>query len=551
MITGKLMRDGILSAANNINNHRKEVDALNVFPVPDGDTGTNMSMTMGAAAREVTLLHDDADFSTVINTAASALLRGARGNSGVILSLIFRGIARGVKDSKTIDSNELAVALQSGSKTAYKAVMKPTEGTILTVVRIASEKAKASAAKGDDVLTLWGVVCESAEEALADTPNILPVLKKAGVVDAGGQGLVYIFDGIKSVLETGTIIQSSDGENDAKQERSAIISMSNEDIKFAYCTEFLINKNAKSNKDSLKLRAYFESIGDSVVVVDDDSLIKVHIHTNEPGNALQAALKYGSLVNIKIENMHQQHENADWGVGSEVQGQEDAMMPVKPEKPYGMVAVAYGEGLETLFMELGVDRLVAGGQTMNPSTEDILRAVNATPAERVFVFPNNKNIIMAAEQVIPLTEKKVSVLQTRTIPQGITAALNFDESLSPEENHLNMMKAAEKVNTGLVTFAARDSVVNGQSVKKGQVIGMENGKITLSESTTIQAAFRITKHMFKRGSSSLITVIYGADKSEKHAEELHSMLKAKYGNDADISVINGGQPVYYFIISVE
>jgi dihydroxyacetone kinase-like predicted kinase len=288
-----------------------------------------------------------------------------------------------------------------------------------------------------------------------------------------------------------------------------------------------------------------------VVVVDDDSVIKVHVHSNEPGNAIQAALVYGQLINIKIENMRQQHENASWGVGEMAEGQDNVPAPVKAEKPFGMVAVAYGAGLEALFTELGVDKIVAGGQTMNPSTDDLLKAVNATPAEHVFILPNNKNIIMAAEQVIPLTERKVSVLQTRTIPQGITAALNFDETLSAEKNHLNMMKAAEKVGTGLVTFAARDSVINGQNVRKGQVIGIENGKVTLSELSPVQAAYRVTKHLFKRGTSSIITIIYGESTNEKQAEELQSMLKAKYGSDADISVINGGQPVYYFIISVE
>lgn len=546
-----MLRDGIISAANNIKNHRKEVDALNVFPVPDGDTGTNMSMTISAAVREVSLLPDSSDLTAVADCATSALLRGARGNSGVILSLIFRGISKSLKGLKTADSSDLVRALLWGTETAYKAVMKPTEGTILTVIRTSAEKARLSAAKGEDAPTVWSHAFEGAKDALADTPNILPVLKKAGVVDAGGKGLVYIFEGIKSVFDNGVIIEDTEEEKIPELEKRAGVSISQEDIEFTYCIEFLVTKGSDKEPNALKLRAYLESIGDCVIVVDDDNVIKVHVHSNEPGNAIQAAIAYGQLINIKIENMRQQHENATWGVGEMAEEQDNVPMPVKAEKPFGMVAVAYGEGLEALFTELGVDKIVAGGQTMNPSTDDLLKAVNATPAEHVFILPNNKNIIMAAEQVIPLTERKVSVLHTRTIPQGITAALNFDETLSAEKNHLNMMKAAEKVGTGLVTFAARDSMINGQSVRKGQVIGIENGKVTLSEQTSVHAAYRVTKHLFKRGASSIITLIYGEQTSEKQADELQSMLKAKYGSDADISVINGGQPVYYFIISVE
>lgn len=551
MITGLLLRDAIISAANNINSFRKEVDAMNVFPVPDGDTGTNMSMTIDAAAREAKLLPDNADISVVAEKIASALLRGARGNSGVILSLIFRGFSKALKDVKEADGKDLAAALRSGVDAAYKAVMKPTEGTILTVIRIGADQAHKAAKNGQDVLSVWEAACKGADEALANTPNLLPVLKKAGVVDAGGQGLVYIFDGMTSVFKNQVIIQGSDDvATPAAEKHFAAAHASDENITFTYCTEFIIKR--ANGEDPLKLRAYLESIGDSAVVVDDEEIIKVHLHTDEPGNALQASIKYGSLVNVKIDNMREQHQNIAWGVADKAPVSTTPLSePIKPEKHFGMVAVAAGAGIEELFLELGVDKIVNGGQTMNPSTQDILKAVLATPAERVFILPNNKNIIMAAEQVIPLTERKVSVVQTKSIPQGIAAALMLDPDMSADENHLTMMKAAEKVSTGLVTYAARDSLLEDQNVTKGQILGMEDGKITLVESSPVQAAYRVTKHLFKKGTSSLITVIYGAQTSAEQAREILKLLEDKFGNDAEISIINGGQPVYYFIISVE
>jgi len=551
MINGKMLKDAFVSASNNITNERKAVDALNVFPVPDGDTGTNMSMTIQAAAREVSRLSDDSPIGTVADTASSALLRGARGNSGVILSLIFRGFSKSLKGKETANSDDIANAFESGKDSAYKAVMKPTEGTILTVVRLAADAARASADAGDDALTVWDKALEEAKVALADTPNILPVLKKAGVVDAGGQGLVLILEGMASVFKDGVIISSGEAAaNEAPAEQPKKVARKiDADIEFAYCTEFLIEKDEKSTETPIKLRAYLESIGDCVVVVDDETIVKVHVHSNQPGNVLTAALKLGQLINIKIENMREQHENADWGVGDEVD--QEVLAPVEPSKPYGFVAVAAGDGLCQLMEELGVDNVVKGGQTMNPSTDDILAAVQATPAEHVFVLPNNKNIIMAAEQVIPLADRGVSVLHTKTIPQGITAVLSFDESDTPDNNHMNMMKAAERVGTGLVTFAARDSIVNDREIKKGQIMGMENGKITVIEEDVITAAYKVTKKLFKKGESSLITVIYGEGTSEEDAQALAAMLEEKYGKEAEISVINGGQPVYYFMISVE
>lgn len=543
MITGALLKSAFISGANNINNNRQAVDELNIFPVPDGDTGTNMSMTITNAAKALAVISDDEPVGSVADTAASALLRGARGNSGVILSLIFRGFSKGLKGLREADGKQIATALQCGVDAAYKAVMKPTEGTILTVIRCAAQQAQKCAAEDNDPIKVWAAACEGAQDALMRTPEQLPVLKAAGVVDAGGQGLVLILSGMQSVFEDNTIIPGENQAIAAASQPKSVVASASDDIKFGYCSEFIINKNPGCTLNPLRLRAYLESIGDCVVVVEDDSIIKVHVHSNEPGNVIQAALKYGPLVNIKIDNMRYQHQNAALGTGS------SEPVKVKPVKPIGFVAVAAGSGLEQLFRDLGADAVVNGGQTMNPSTEDILKAIETVPAENVIVLPNNKNIIMAAEQTIPLSEKKVSVLPTRTIPQGITAMLNFDDTSSADENLNVMAKAAEKVSTGLVTFAARDSEVNGQHVQQGQILGMENGKITVIEKDFVTAAFKITKRMFKR-SSSLITVIKGDGVSDEDADKLVQQLSDKF-SDAEVSVIDGGQPVYYFIISVE
>ena len=553
LITGKMLRDAIISAANNTSNQRTEIDALNVFPVPDGDTGTNMSMTLEAAAREASLLGDDVSVSEASNCIASALLRGARGNSGVILSLIFRGIAKSLKDVSEADGANIVNALKKGTDSAYKAVMKPTEGTILTVIRLSSVEAEKQLACDSDPVKVFAAALSGAKEALADTPNILPVLKKAGVVDAGGSGLVSVFEGMLSVFEKGEIIPSADGKAPVVKvtnNENALSTISTEDIKFAYCTEFIINRNPECALPPAKLRAYLESVGDCVVVVDDETIIKVHVHSNEPGNVITKALEYGPLVSVKIENMREQHENASWGAAQANEEANTPAPPAKPEKTYGMVAVASGDGIVEMFRELGVDEIVTGGQTMNPSTDDILNAVNKVPAEHVFVLPNNKNIIMAAEQTIRLTDKAVHVLHTKTIPQGITAAINFDESLSADENHLAMMKAAENVGTGLVTFAARDSSVEGKKISKGEILGLENGKITVVENSMVQAAYKLVKKLCKKD-SSMVTVFYGEGVSEEDSEQLVSMLENKYGGDLEIDCIYGGQPVYYFIISVE
>lgn len=552
MITGKMFRDGVISASNNIANSRSEVDALNIFPVPDGDTGTNMSMTIGAAAKEMAVLPDDCTIGDASARCASALLRGARGNSGVILSLIFRGFSKGFKGLETADSKAVANAFELGVKAAYKAVMKPTEGTILTVVRKASEAATKAAETEKNPLEVSFEALKAAKEALAQTPELLPVLKQAGVVDAGGSGLVLIFEGIQSVWANGVIVQPIEGSGvePVSVPSKSTVANASDDIKFGYCSEFLIEKaSGAKEKDPLKLRAFLESIGDCVVVVDDNDIIKVHVHSNEPGNVIQAALKYGQLINIKIDNMRYQHRNANEGV---TKGEAPVMPKAEPVNKYGFVAVCAGEGLEELFKDIGADVVVSGGQTMNPSTDDILNAVMATPAKTVFVLPNNKNIIMAAEQSINLAEgREVRVLQTKTIPQGISAMLMFDETADANENQMAMMEAAENVETAQVTFAARDSEIEGVPIKQGEIMGLCNGKIKYTGNDIKDIAYKSAVKVFKKNQSSIITVIYGADTTEADAEEVKNRLAEKYGDDVEISIVNGGQPIYYFIISVE
>ena len=548
MINGTSLKNAIISAANNIDNSKTAVDALNVFPVPDGDTGTNMSMTMRAAARELAILPDGLGAGEVAGKAASALLRGARGNSGVILSLIFRGFSKALKDHTEIDAKTLAKALEEGAKSAYGAVMKPTEGTILTVIRESGEAAAKLAAGNIDAVELWEKACKVAKESLDRTPELLPQLKKAGVVDAGGQGLLLVMQGMLSVFKGEGIIDSGDNPVTPVQTVSAAATV-NEDIKFGYCTEFIVNRVNPEPTDAAKLRAYLETIGDCVVVVDDDEIIKVHVHSNDPGNAIQAGLKYGALVNIKMDNMRYQHSN-NVIEQEQLPAADDAPQVAEIEKQFGFVAVCAGEGFEEMFSQLGADRIVSGGQTMNPSTDDILRAVLATPAEHVFILPNNKNIIMAAEQVVPLCEKGISVLHTKTVPQGIAAMLSFDETQPAEKNHLEMMKAASNVGTGLVTFAARDSEVNNQHVRKGQILGMEDGKITVLEHDPIKAGYKVARRLYKKLGASMITIYYGADSTEEQAQELSTMIASRC-HDAEIAVIPGGQPIYYFTIAVE
>ena len=549
MLTGKILRDAFISGANNIANNKQAVDALNVFPVPDGDTGTNMGMTIAAAKREVELLDDDVAASEVAKVAASALLRGARGNSGVILSLLFRGFAKGLT-GRTAGAADLANALDMGVKSAYKAVMKPTEGTILTVARVAAEKACELQCDEENIASMWQFISETARETLAETPEMLPVLKKAGVVDAGGQGLVCIFEGMLQVLEGGEIVASQEApavqESEFPDDRNAAGEFETE-ITFGYCTEFIVVKKDDA-KEALTLRAYLESIGDSVVVVDDDEIIKCHVHTDNPGNALQKALEYGALTKMKIENMREQHAEQQKAVRAKKQNFK--AVPIDPDIPYGFVAVAAGEGVKQLFLDLGVNNVVSGGQTMNPSTDDILSAINATPSRTVFVLPNNKNIIMAAEQTIELTDRVVKVLPTRTIPQGLTAMLNFDPEMGVTENEIAMNKAADQVGTGQITFAARDSDYEGRNIKAGELLALENGKLSFTDVDLTHAVLKLTKSLLKRD-SAFVTLILGEDVSDEQGEKLEAALAEKLPSDVELSVVKGGQPVYYCIISVE
>ncbi len=549
MITGSIFRDALISGANNITAQKQQIDELNVFPVPDGDTGTNMSMTINAAARELSRLSDDCTVAQAASTAASALLRGARGNSGVILSLIFRGISKGLANCESATVEDLAKGLMAGTESAYKAVMKPTEGTILTVIRLTAKRAAAFAEKNDDFVAFWECVCKSANEALAKTPEILPVLKKAGVVDAGGKGLCVIFEGMMSVFRDGVMISASEeAAPSPAQQKEAKIADLEEEITFTYCTEFIVQKDKSISRDPLALRAYLESIGDSVVVVDDEDIIKVHVHTDNPGKALQQGLKHGMLTNMKIENMREQFANRVDSDSTAPQAPEYA--PVDPDTPFGFVSVCAGEGVAQLFSDLGVDKIVSGGQTMNPSTEDILAAIQSVPAKTVFVLPNNKNIIMAAEQAVPLADREVRVLHTRTIPQGLSAMLCFDGEASASDNQIEMMKAAENVGSGQITFAARDSDYEGHKIKEGELLALENGKLSFVEKDLEKAAIRLTKALLKK-TSSFITILYGEGVTEKQAEAMVEALRLKVPDTIDISLVEGKQPVYYYIISVE
>lgn len=544
MLSGKILRDAIISGANNIINNKESVDELNVFPVPDGDTGTNMSMTIRNAVAELNMLSDSVTVETVAQTAASAMLRGARGNSGVILSLLFRGLSKGLAGKHEATVEDYCNALKLGAEAAYKSVMKPTEGTILTVARVAAEKANDAQCK--DFAELFDVLTTAAKETLDQTPEMLPVLKKAGVVDAGGMGYYTILKGMASVICGGVMIGAKEETATEKAVVTNAAGTFETDIEFTYCTEFIVVKS-DVNKDATKLRAFLESIGDCVVVVDDDSIIKVHVHTEHPGKALEEGILYGSLINLKIENMKEQHKGA--AAKAEMQ-KKQKLAPAEPVKDFGFVSVTSGAGLEDLFKDLGVDVIVRGGQAMNPSTEDILEAINATPARNIFVLPNNKNIIMAAEQAVKLTDRNVIVLQTRTIPQGITAMLAFDESSDFSTNGVNMTKALDNVGSGSITFAVRDSDFEGKQIKKGEILAMENGKLAFVEKDVTKALIKITKKLIRSG-SSYITIIYGSDVTDETAQAAFEALRAKISDDIEIVLVNGGQPVYYYLISVE
>ena len=554
----QLLAKMFLAGAMNLEAKKEWINELNVFTVPDGDTGTNMTMTILSAVKEVHSL-DKITMGDLAKAISSGSLRGARGNSGVITSLLFRGFSKGITGEE-VTPESLKNAFTSGVEAAYKAVMKPTEGTILTVARVAGEKAAEEFENGSDVVTMFKNSFEAAKVALANTPEQLPALKKAGVVDAGGQGYVYILEGMLSVIENGIIIAADDGEETVAEatETNGALSAAGEyeaEITFTYCTEFIVNRDKECTKAPGELRGFLESIGDCVVVVDDDDIIKVHVHTDHPGKAIEEGITFGQLVHLKIENMRDQHERAKHDAEIAKKKQEMPKAPVKVEsveitKPYGFVSVCAGDGIKDLFGELGVDTVVSGGQTMNPSTDDILNAIEQTPAETVYVLPNNKNIIMAAEQTVELSSRKVIVLHTRTIPQGVAAMLAFTESEDSESEAIEMQKAAEKITSGQVTFAARDSDYDGHKIKKGEIMAMNEGKISFVDTDLCRATVKLCKQMVNKD-SQFVTVLYGDTVNEELAASVEEELRKKLGDKVEITFINGGQPVYYFIISVE
>ena len=555
MITGKILRDAIISGANAIINNKTTFDELNVFPVPDGDTGTNMSMTIGSAKKELEAMPDDATVEKVAGTTANAMLRGARGNSGVISSLLFRGFSKALKGKETADAADLNAALRKGVDSAYKAVMKPTEGTILTVAREACEKAETM--DTTDVVELWSAVVEAAKVSLANTPELLPVLKKAGVVDAGGQCIIFIFEGMLKVFKgEGMITEETVKEEAGEFESKGIYSKDiDTEVVNAYRVEFIVNKGEKANEE--KIRAYLESIGDNVTVVDDEDTFKCYAHTSQPGRALTEAIKHGYLTKVRISNMAEKVSD----IAREAKALEKQAAAAKTDEvfkykavdknvKFGFVAVAAGEGLENMFKDLGVDAVVTGGQTMNPSTDDILKAIHSVPAQTVFVLPNNKNIIMAAEQAVRLADRKVIVLPTRTIPQGITAMLNFDPEGTAEDNAVTMDMAAQGVQTGSITFAARNSDFEGHKIKRGDILAMENSKLAFVEKDVEKAAVKLARQMMKRD-SSFITFIYGEGVTAEEAEKVCEEVQKRAPKNAEVSVLEGNQPVYYYFISVE
>ena len=546
MINGEILKQAVISGANNISRQKNSINDLNIFPVPDGDTGTNMSMTVMSAAKALEEF-DGTSAGEAAGIVASAMLRGARGNSGVITSLIFRGFAQGLKDMEEVNGKNLAAALGIGVDAAYKAVMKPTEGTILTVARMAYEAGVEAAKEDSSAVFVWQAICDKANEALAITPELLPVLKKAGVVDAGGKGLCVIFEGMLSVIKDGVVVEYDDSAEVTVDTFDSAAAEFDEDINFTYCTEFIVGRNPEEEIDPQLLREYLETIGDCVVVVSDEEIIKVHVHTEQPGNALTKGLEFGQLLTTKVENMKEQHKN----VKKSKKAEKEVFTPAEPVDDIGFVAVAAGEGLKELFKDLGCKNVVSGGQSMNPSTDDIYEAVMATPAKNVIVLPNNKNIILAAEQTVPMvTDRNVVIVPTRTIPQGMTAMLNFDPEISAESNAQLMMDSAQNVGTGLVTFAARSSEFGGKKIKEGDIIALENGKLTITEKSAVKALVKLAKNMVNRD-TSFITLIYGEEVSEEDANKAYEELRDKFGSRTDISLVKGDQPVYYFILSVE
>ena len=546
MINGKQLRDAFISGSNNLFNKKSEVDALNVFPVPDGDTGTNMSMTIGNGAKALAELPDDVTVGEVSKVAAGAFLRGARGNSGVILSLLLRGFSKGLKGKETATGADIAEAITIGVEAAYKAVMKPTEGTILTVSRCAAEKATEIAKYDDSVTAVFYGMYIQGKKTLEQTPEMLPILKKSGVVDAGGQGLVYIMEGMWNLIAEGTIIQlKSSSEESASPDESC-----KNELKYTYCVEAVAER--RNAKETNSFCRWLGSVGDVVLFGADTANVKFHIHTNEPGKVITEALTFGALTTIKVENMNIGHTSL---LGEEKQEDKApaSSFPyanVNPDTEYGFVSVCAGKGLTDVFLDLGCDNIVSGGQTMNPSTEDILAAVQATPAKNVFVLPNNKNIVMAAQQAAEIADRNVIVIPSRTVPQGISAMLAYDPDSDVESNTEAMNDALSSVATGQVTFAARDSDFDGHKIKEGELLAMKEGKMIYTGKDMDVICGRLAKALATKD-TSMVTVYYGEDISAEQAEEIRKVIESKLPSTIEVATVYGGQPVYYFIISAE
>ncbi|MDY5775586.1 MAG: DAK2 domain-containing protein [Lachnospiraceae bacterium] len=550
-IDASLMAKMFLAGAKNLEAKKEWINELNVFPVPDGDTGTNMSMTIMAAAKEVSAL-ENPNMKTLGKAISSGSLRGARGNSGVILSQLLRGFTKGISEYEELDVLILSEALQKAVDTAYKAVMKPKEGTILTVAKAGAHRGMELAEETDDVLYFVEEVIKAADRMLQKTPDMLPVLKQAGVVDSGGQGLVEVLKGGYDALCGKEIDYTIEGAP-AVSGVTKITPQAEADIKFGYCTEFIIMLNQPmTDKQEMDFKAYLESIGDSIVVVADDEITKVHVHTNDPGLALQRALTYGALSRMKIDNMREEHQEKlikDAEKLAEQQKAEEEEVP-QERKENGFISVSIGEGLNEIFKGLGVDYLIEGGQTMNPSTEDVLEAVDHVNADNIFIFPNNKNIILAANQAASLVEdKNIIVIPTKTIPQGITALINFMPEKTPEENEENMKEEIANVKTGQITYAVRDTVIDDKEIKCGDYMGIGD-KTILSVGGDRDDTLKDMIAQLMDEDAAIISLYYGEEVTEEEAEEIGAYLEETYP-DVDVEVEFGGQPIYYYIISVE
>jgi len=552
-IDAEMLSKMFLAGAKNLEEKKEWINELNVFPVPDGDTGTNMTLTIMSAAKEVSAM-EKPDMTVLCKAISSGSLRGARGNSGVILSQLFRGFTKGVREHQKLNTRILADALEKAVETAYKAVMKPKEGTILTVAKGGAQKARELANNGEEDLEIFfKEIIQYADEVLEKTPDLLPVLKQAGVVDSGGQGLMQVLKGAYEAF-LGKEVDFKISDISAAHKPSGMASnidvQAQMDIKFGYCTEFIIMLSRNFNiKQEMDFKAYLESIGDSIVVVADDDVVKVHVHTNDPGLAIQKALKYGALSNMKIDNMRLEHQEKLFKM-SEKQKEEPAEEGPGPKKDVGFIAVSAGDGIQEIFKGLGVDYVIEGGQTMNPSTADVLDAVENVNADTVYILPNNKNIILAAEQAAHMSEdKKIVVIPTKTVPQGITAVINFVPELSVEENTDTMIEEIKSVSTGQVTYAVRDTVIDNKEIKQGDYMGIGDSGILSNGTDLLDVTFRMIEDMME-DDKELISIYYGSEGTEETAEELREKVEARYPK-CDIELQYGGQPIYYYIISAE